>query len=66
MKAYWLLLLLCFHSHNNVPPEPQRKISMAAVWGALHPSMKAYWRMGMKIYTNELGHMTKMAAMPIW
>ena len=27
--------------------------------------MKAYGRMGMKIYKNELGHMTKMAAMPI-
>ena len=28
--------------------------------------MKVYWRMGMKIYINELGHMTKMAAMPIY
>ena len=28
--------------------------------------MKAYGRMRMKIYTNELGHMTKMAAMPIY
>ena len=27
--------------------------------------MKTYGRMGMKIYTPELGHMTKMAAMPI-
>ena len=27
--------------------------------------MKADWRMGMKIYTNELGHMTNMAA-HIW
>ena len=27
--------------------------------------MKACERMGMKIFTNELGHMTKMAAMPI-
>ena len=27
--------------------------------------MKAYGRMGMKIYINELGHMTKMAVMPI-
>ena len=25
--------------------------------------MKAYGRMGMKIHTNELGHMTNMAAM---
>ena len=28
--------------------------------------MKAYGRMGMKIYINELDHMTKMAAMPIY
>ena len=28
--------------------------------------MKAYGRMGLKIYTNELGHMTNMATMPIY
>ena len=28
--------------------------------------MKAYRRMGIKIYTNELGHMTKMAVMLIY
>ena len=28
--------------------------------------MKALGRIGMKIYINELGHMTKMAAMPIY
>ena len=28
--------------------------------------MKAFGRMGMKIYTNELGHLTKMATMPIY
>ena len=28
--------------------------------------MKAWGRIGMKIYTNELGHMTNMAAMPIY
>ena len=28
--------------------------------------MKAYGRMGMKIYINELGHMIKMAAMLIY
>ena len=28
--------------------------------------MKAYGIMGMKIYINELGHMTKMAAMPVY
>ena len=28
--------------------------------------MKAWGRIGMKIYTNELGHMTNMVAMPIY
>ena len=28
--------------------------------------MKAYGIMGMIIYTNELGHMTNMAAMPTY
>ena len=28
--------------------------------------MKAYGRMGMNFFTNELGHMTMMAAMPIY
>ena len=28
--------------------------------------MKALGKIGMKIYTNELGHMTDMAAMPIY
>ena len=28
--------------------------------------MKAWGRIGMKIYTNELGHMTNMATMPIY
>ena len=28
--------------------------------------MKAWGRMGMKIYTHKLGHMTNMAAMPIY
>ena len=28
--------------------------------------MNAYGCMGMKIYTNEKGHMTKVAAMPIY
>ena len=28
--------------------------------------MKAWGRIGLKIYTNELGHMTNMAAMPIY
>ena len=37
-------------------------------FGNLEPKvhMKANGRMGMKIYTNELGHMTKIAAMSIY
>ena len=35
--------------------------------GDLKPvHMNAHRRMGMKIYTNEWGHMTNMAAMPIY
>ena len=36
-------------------------------WGIMNKIyMKAWGRIGMKIYTNELGHMTNMAAMPIY
>ena len=34
--------------------------------GDLELHMKAEVRKGMKIYTNELGHMTNMATMPIY
>ena len=33
------LLLLCSHSPNDVPPVPQRNVSIAAERGAVHPSM---------------------------
>ena len=33
-----VMLLLCSHSPNDVPTEPQRNISIAAVRGAVHPS----------------------------
>ena len=33
-----LLLLLCSHSPNDVSPEPQRNVSIAAVRGAVRPS----------------------------
>ena len=33
------LLLLCSHSPNDVPPEPQRNVSIAAERGAVRPSM---------------------------
>ena len=32
-------LLLCSHSHNDVPLESRRNVSMAAVRGAVHPSI---------------------------
>ena len=31
------MLLLCSHSHNDVTPEPQRNVSLCAVWGAVQP-----------------------------
>ena len=31
-------LLLCSHSPDDVPPEPQRNVSIAAVRGAVRPS----------------------------
>ena len=31
-------LLLCSHFPNDVPPEPQRNVSLAAVRGAVRPS----------------------------
>ena len=33
-----LLLLLCSHSPNDISPEPQRNVSIAAVRGAVRPS----------------------------
>ena len=38
-----LVLLLCSHSPNDVPPEPQRNVSIAAVRGAVRPSSGACW-----------------------
>ena len=35
------LLLLCSHSPNDVPPEPQRNVSIAAVRGAVRPSVSS-------------------------
>ena len=70
-------ILLCSHSRYDVPPVPQRNVSIAAERGAVRPSIakvrKSFYRpsnetkqMGMKIYTNELGHMTNMVVMPIY
>ena len=33
------LLLLCSHSPNDVPPEPQRNVSIAAERGVVRPSI---------------------------
>ena len=30
-----VVLLLCSHFHNDLPPESQQNVSMAAVWGAI-------------------------------
>ena len=37
------LLLLCSPSPNDVPPEPQRNVSIAAVRGAVRPSNNPNW-----------------------
>ena len=39
-RRCWILrsLLLCSHSPNDVLPEPQRNVSIAAVRGAVRPS----------------------------
>ena len=61
-------LLLCSHSPNDVPPEPQRNVSIAAVRGAVRPSNVMYLQakgMG-KVYIFGSGHMTNMTAMPMY
>ena len=35
-----MTLMLCSHSPNDVPPEPQRNVSIAAERGAVCPSIK--------------------------
>ena len=35
-----LLLLLCSHSPNDVPPEPEQNVSIAAIRGAVRLSKK--------------------------
>ena len=57
------LTLVKDHSHFKVKTCFSRK-QLGDFGTKVH--MKAYGRMGMKIYINELCHMTKMAAMPIY
>ena len=45
-----LLLLLCSHSPNDVPPEPQRNVSIAAVRGAVRPSITVILYAACNIY----------------
>ena len=35
----FVVVVLCSHSPNDVPPEPQRNVSIAAVRGAVRPSI---------------------------
>ena len=46
-----LLLLLCSHSPNDVPPEPQRNVSIAAVRGAVRPSKVKHLHTVSLLYT---------------
>ena len=65
MEAYGLLLL-CSSSRNDVLPLPQWNVSITAVTGPGSSIQEAYGRMGTKSCSNDLDHMTKMAAMPIY
>ena len=57
------LTLIKGHSDFKVKPCFSQK-TVGSFGTKIH--MKALGRIGMKIYTNELGHMTNMAAMPIY
>ena len=39
-KVTLVVVVFCSHSPKDVSPEPQRNISIAAVWGAVRPSNK--------------------------
>ena len=49
LAILFFLLLLCSHSHNDVPsspyspPQPQWNVSMAAVQGAVRPAIYVFW-----------------------
>ena len=47
-----MLLLLYSHSHDNVHPDPQRNVSMAAVRGAVRPSRSLKCLILPNIYTS--------------
>ena len=44
-----LLLLLCSHSPNDVPPEPQQNVSISAVRGAVRPSKCAAYESNLRL-----------------
>ena len=49
-------MFLCCHSHNDVSPEPQRNVSMAAVRGAVRPPMTLSHKVIILLYTGRLFH----------
>ena len=55
------LLWLCSHSPNDVPPEPQRNVSIAAVRGAVRPSISAGKLSRIAFYTLQ-SHMTSIGS----
>ena len=44
-------LCVCSHSPNDVPPKPQRNVSIAAVRGAVRPS-RSDWVQRVQVYTE--------------
>ena len=46
------MLLMCSYSHNDVPHEPQPYKSMAAVLGAVRPSIKNFQKCQVQAISN--------------
>ena len=46
-------MCVCSHSPNDVPPEPQRNVSIAAVRGAVRPS-KLMEDLGVHIFIENM------------
>ena len=60
--SYHSLTLVKYHSDLNVKTFFSKTVRPFGT----KAYMKVLGRIGIKIYTNELGHMTNMAAMPMY
>ena len=57
-----MMLLLCSHSPNDVPPVPQLNVSIAAVRGAVRPSKTVNDQRNRIYITNLIGQNEKKNA----